>query len=100
MQARANATFCHWPSDSSTPLSNRPPSCVSMPSARLSNSGVVVGGVEVAQSHSASHTHLYSVYFNTTHQGDDGCTRAANPAAAATFRALTWGGAPLTCTTA
>jgi hypothetical protein len=41
----------------------------------------------------AAGTVLYSVYFNTTHQGDDGFTLAANPAAAATFRALTWGGA-------
>lgn len=35
---------------------------------------------------------LYSVYFNTIHQGEDGFTLAANPAAAATFRALSWGG--------
>ena len=29
MNERASATFCHWPSDSSRPLRNHLPSCVS-----------------------------------------------------------------------
>ncbi len=34
---------------------------------------------------------LYSVYFNTVHEGDTGFTLAANPDAAGTFAALPWG---------